>query len=424
MTPVMLVMLLVLMSASVPVAMAIGFTSIVAIEGFTTMPLLVVVQRLFAAVDNEALLALPLFILAGNLMEVGGASQRLVDFAKSIVGGLQGGLALTCVLTCMIFAAISGSGIATTFTVGAILIPAMVRHGYPAGFAVSLQATAAELGVIIPPSITMILYGLAAQVSIGDLFLAGFGPGLLIGFALMATAYVWCRLTGRGQGDGTDRPRPGAAFRGAWPALLMPVIVLGGIYGGIFTPTESSTIAVFYALFLGRFVYRGMGVADLAAVLKRSALAVSCIMLIIAMSAIFSFVITRSGAPADFAAWLTSVLDSKFAFLVAVNLFLFVVGMFVDGGAAILVLAPILAPIAASYGIDPIHFGIIVIVNLALGMVTPPFGVNLFAACAVGRISLEQAIRYLLPFVAVVATCLMLVTYVPDISIGLKRLLF
>src|SRR5688572_8854492 len=254
---------------SISVAVSIGLASIVGIQA-SDAHMLISVKEMFNAINKFPLAAIPFFILAGNLMETGGISRRLVEFAKSIVGGVQGGLPMTCVLTCMIFAAVSGSSVATTFAIGAILIPALVRHGYPTSWAAALQATSAELGVIIPPSIPMILYGVAAEVSIGELFIAGFGPGLLIGGALMLFVFVWCRIKGWGKTDGDGRLSVGRATLKAGWALLMPVIILGGIYGGIFTPTEASAVAVFYALLVGMVVHREIGVRDVVAILKKS----------------------------------------------------------------------------------------------------------------------------------------------------------
>jgi tripartite ATP-independent transporter DctM subunit len=331
---------------------------------------------------------------------------------------------MTCVLTCMIFAAVSGSSVATTFAIGAILIPALIRHGYPTPYAAALQATSAELGVIIPPSIPMILYGVSAEVSIGELFIAGFGPGLLIGLALMLFVHLWCRFKGLGKTDGADRMTVGAATVQAGWALLMPVIILGGIYGGVFTPTEASAVAVFYALVVGMLVYREIGIKDLMPVLKKSVISSAVIMFIIANAGLFAFMITRAGVPEIIGNWLKEVLQSPALFLLGVNAALFVIGMFIETSAAIIVLAPILAPVAVFYGVDPVHFGLIMVVNLALGMITPPFGVNLFAACTVARISLDRIIPPLLPFVLVVLACLMVITYVPGISLTLRDLVY
>ena len=423
MTTTMLVTMVVCFALTISVAVSIGLAAVLGIQA-SNAHMLISVKEMFNAINKFPLAAIPFFILAGNLMETGGISRRLVEFAKSIVGGVQGGLPMTCVLTCMIFAAVSGSSVATTFAIGAILIPALVKHGYPRGWAASLQATSAELGVVIPPSIPMILFGVSAEVSIGELFIAGIGPGLLIGGALMLFVHLYCRWKGWGRGDGDGRMSVlGATRQAAW-ALLMPVIILGGIYGGIFTPTEASVVAVFYALFIGMVVHRELTFKDLVPVFRKSVISSAVIMFIIANAGLFAYLITRAGIPDAIGSWLTEVLQSPAWFLLGVNAALFVIGMFIETSAAIIVLAPILAPVAMHFGIDPVHFGLIMVVNLALGMITPPFGVNLFAACTVARISLDRIIGQLVPFVGVVLACLMVITYVPALSLTLRDLVY
>jgi len=413
-----------LLVISVPVAVTLGLTGIAFVLNDAHMSLLVVPQQLFIGLDKYPLAAIPFFILAGNLMETGGISRRLIDFAKSIVGGLSGGLALTCVLTCMIFAAVSGSSIATVFAIGSILIPAMVRHGYPPAFAAALMATSAELGVIIPPSIPMILLGVSAELSIGELFIAGIGPGILIGCALLAVTWIICRARGYGRHDGEDRLSIGVAARRAAFALGLPVVILGGIYGGLFTPTEASAVAVVFALVIGTLVHRELGLKDIYAVLRRSAVSAAAIMLLVATAAFLGYLINRAGLPTQLGNWLNTTFDSPTTYLLSVNAALFVVGMFIETGAAILVLGPLLTPVAVNFGIDPIHFGIIIIVNLALGMVTPPFGVNLFAACQVANVSVLQIARHLGPFVATILVCLLIITFVPSVALALRDLVY
>lgn len=483
----LLVTMLLCFAFSISVAVSIGFSAWVGIAAFTDLPWLALPKEMFTAIDKFPLAAIPFFILAGNLMETGGISRRLVDFAKSIVGGVQGGLPMTCVLTCMIFAAVSGSSVATTFAIGAILIPALIKHGYPRPWAAALQATSAELGVVIPPSIPMILYGVAAEVSIGELFIAGLGPGLLIGGALMLFVFLYCKWQGWGRSDGDNRLPIGAALidlvalagalaaffvgnrlvgpilfsgqqgegleRGtdlvglafgvayfvalvtiprvraallkrATFALMMPVIILGGIYGGVFTPTEASVVAVFYALIVGMFIYREVGVPELWNALKRSTISAAVIMFIIANAGLFAYLITRAGIPEQIGLFLREALQTPQLFLLGVNAALFVIGMFIETSAAIIVLAPILAPVAMHFGIDPVHFGLVMVVNLALGMITPPFGVNLFAACTVAKISLDEIVPRLVPFVAVVLAALLIITYVPPLSLGLRDLVY
>ena len=409
--------LAILFVLGVPIAVAIGLASVIGIEAQGSLPLLLVAQRMFTGIDSFPLMAIPLFILAGNLMSAGGISQRLVELAKSLVGGIQGGLACTCVLTCMLFASVSGSSVATSCAIGAILIPAMVKHNYPKPLAASIQASSAELGVLIPPSIPLILYGVSTDTSIGKLFVAGLGPGIVVAGSLMALVLVICRMRGIGKDDGMGRASPGAALKSALPALLVPVVILGGIYSGIFTPTEASAAAVAAALIVGMLLYKELKVNALPDILKSTIISTSAIMIIISAAALFSFLITRSGLPNEIAAWFKDIFESRIAFLLAVNILLLIVGMFIETSAAILVLAPILTPIAMSYGVDPVHFGLIIVVNLALGMITPPLGVNLFAACSVANLRVEKIIPQLVWFVLTVFAALMVITYVPAITL-------
>lgn len=423
MSTVMLITMVLCFALTISVAVSIGLASVVGIQ-INNANMLISVKEMFNAINKFPLAAIPFFILAGNLMETGGISRRLVEFAKSIVGGVQGGLPMTCVLTCMIFAAVSGSSVATTFAVGAILIPALIKHGYPTSYAAALQATSAELGVIIPPSIPMILYGVSAEVSIGELFIAGIGPGIFISLSLMAFVWVYCKFKGWGKNDGDGRLSVGRATWQAGWALLMPVIILGGIYGGIFTPTEAAAVAVFYALVVGMLIYREINIASLMVVLRKSVISSAVIMFIIANAGLFAFLLTRAGVPDAIGRWLEAVLQSPVLFLLGVNAALFIIGMFIETSAAIIVLAPILAPVAMHFGIDPVHFGMVMVVNLAMGMITPPFGVNLFAACTVAKISLDRIVGHLIPFVLVILVSLMVVTYVPALSLTLRDLVY
>ncbi len=423
MTTAMLLTMVMCFALTVSVAVSIGLSAVLGIQ-ISGAHMLISVKEMFNAINKFPLAAIPFFILAGNIMETGGISRRLVDFAKSLVGGVQGGLPMTCVLTCMIFAAISGSSVATTFAIGTILIPALVKHGYSTTWAASLQATSAELGVIIPPSIPMILFGVSAEVSIGELFIAGFGPGLVVGGGLMLYVWTYCRIKGLGKNDGDGRLSVGKATLKAGWALLMPVIILGGIYGGVFTPTEASAVAVCYALIVGMLIYREIKPRDVIGILRKSVMSSAVIMFIIANAGMFAFLITRAGVPEAIGIWLKDVLQSPAYFLLGVNLALFLIGMFIETGAAIIVLAPILTPVAIYFGIDPVHFGLIMVVNLAMGMITPPFGVNLFAACTVARISLDRMVKDLIPFVLVVVCCLMVITYVPALSLTLRDLVY
>jgi len=412
----MLIGMLLLLAIGVPVAVAIGLSAVGPLLIFSDTPPLLIVQQYFVALDSFPLVAIPLFILAGNIMQVGGIAERMLALAKAFVGHLPGGLAATCVLTCLIFSAVSGSSVATAYAIGGILIPAMVKSGYPAGFAAALQATSAELAVILPPSISLILFGISTNTSIGDLFIAGIGPGLLIAAALMLSVVLYSFLRGY-KGENAREPIIPALRQGI-AALMMPVIILGGIYSGIFTPTEAAVVAVAYALVISLFFYRTLKISALWSILRTTALSTAFIMFTIASAGLFSYLLEQTGGAQVIASWMRDNFDHAWTFLLAVNLLLLVVGTFAETAVSILVMAPLLTPVAVAMGIDPVHFGLIMVINLALGMITPPVAVNLFAVCSVARIKLQELIPYLLPMMAVMIVCLMIVSYVPAISVG------
>jgi C4-dicarboxylate transporter DctM subunit len=423
--------MLVFFTCAVPIAVTLGMVSAMAMYG-SGIPLQAMIQRMFAALDSFPLTAIPFFILAGALMEVSGISTRLVNFAQSLVGRATGGLGLVAVLSAMFFAAISGSSAATTAAIGGILIPAMAARGYSRPFATSVQASSGELGVIIPPSIPMIIFALTAgvPVSIGDLFLAGILPGLLVAGGLMLTVYLVSKRKGYGRakpgtaGDGLS-PQPGVweSFKAAILPLMLPVLILGGIYGGIFTPTEAAAAAVCFALIIGVVVFRTITVEKLLTALRSSLLNTVVILLIISAASVFGWVLTANRIPELISQVFVSISDNPLVFLLLINLLLLLVGMFLETGAAITVLAPILTPVALKMGIDPIHFGIVMIVNLAVGMTTPPVGVNLFVACQVAGLRIEHIIRSMLPFYLSLLICLAIITYLPGLSLWLPQLL-
>lgn len=419
-----------------PVAYSMGFSSVLAMQD-GGIPLQVAVQKIFSSMDSFPLMAIPFFILAGNLMEYSGISQRLINLANSMVGRMTGGLGIVTVLTAMFFASISGSSAATTAAIGSILIPAMVKRGFPRPFSTSVQAVSGELGVIIPPSIPMIIFALSAgvSISIGDLFIAGVGPGILIAVSLMITIYFVSKINGYGKDsemskEELDRLNELTSWRGRLKAireaifpLLMPVIILGGIYGGVFTPTEASAVALGYAFVLGAFVYRTLKIKHMMEILRSSTMATSIIMLIIANAGLFGWVLTAERVPDQVADFFISISDSPYVFLILVNVLLIFAGMFLETGASIVIIAPILTPVAVTFGIDPIHFGMIIIVNLAVGMVTPPVGVNLFVASQVAGIRIEQMMRSMLVFYVVLLIDILIITYVPQISLWLPQVL-
>jgi tripartite ATP-independent transporter DctM subunit len=420
----LLVVLLVLFAASVPVALALGMAAI-PILAERNIPIIAVPQVMFESLDSFSLMALPLYILAGKLMQHGGIAERLVDVAKALVSWVRGGLAAAVVMTSMLFATISGSSAATAAAIGSMLIPEMEKQKYPRPFSAATTAASGELGVIIPPSVAMVIYGVVTGVSITDLFIAGFLPGLMIGVSLMTTAILVSWIMGYGERQpfhaGAWARAVGAALWRASLSLLMPVIILGGIFGGIFTATEAAVVAVAYALFLGVVVYRQLPLRSLPRLFASAAVTSAVVMIIVAFAAMFAFALHLLRAPQQVGMLLTTITDNPLYFLLLVNIFLLVVGMFMETFAAIVILGPILAPIAVGYGIDPVHFGLIMIVNLAVGMVTPPVGVNLFIACGIARVSMEQLMRPLAVFLMVLIVNLMIISYVPGISLALLR---
>jgi C4-dicarboxylate transporter, DctM subunit len=420
----LLVYLLILFAASVPIAFALGLA---ALPFFVErkLPLIAIPQVVFDSMDSFVLLAVPLYVLAGRLMMTGGVARRLVEFAVSLIGFLRGGLAAATVLTSMLFATISGSSAATAAAIGSTLIPEMERKKYPRPFAAAVVASSGELGVIIPPSVPMVIYAVISGVSITDLFIAGVLPGIMIGLSLILTIVVVSTIKGYGEREPfVLQPwltGVAVATRRAALSLLLPFVILGGIYGGLFTPTEAAVIAVAYALLLGCLVYREIPLKALPGIFAESAFTSSVVMIIVGFAFVFAYALALMQAPQQIAAAIRGVSSDPHVFLLLVNLFLFVVGMFMETFAAIIILAPVLAPVATQLGIDPVHFGLIMIVNLAIGMVTPPVGVNLFVACGIANITMEQLMRPLLVFLAVLAANMLVITYVPWLSLALIR---
>lgn len=416
--------LLILFVASVPIAMSLGMAAIPTLIE-RGIPFIAIPQVIFESLDSFALMALPLYILAGKLMQFGGIAGRLVDFAKALVSWVRGGLAAAVVMTSMLFATISGSSAATAAAIGSMLIPEMEKQKYPRPFSAAVTASSGELGVIIPPSVAMVIYGVITGVSITDLFIAGILPGLMIAVSLMTTAILIAWIMGYGERQPFNLgPWARNVGRSLWRAslsLFMPVIILGGIFGGVFTATEAAVVAVFYALFLSLVVYREISLRDLPRIFASAAVTSAVVMIIVAFAAMFAFGLHLLRAPQQLGLLLTTITENPLLFLLLVNLFLLIVGMFMETFAAIVILGPILSPIAVGYGIDPVHFGLIMIVNLAVGMVTPPVGVNLFIACGIARISMEQLMRPLAIFLGVLIINLLIITYFPSISLALLR---
>nr|WP_285860804.1 TRAP transporter large permease [Brevibacillus sp. MER 51] len=418
----MFVTLLVLLILNVPIGVALGLSVVVVFMLEGNIPLLVVIQKMFNGTDSFPLMAIPFFLLAGKLMETGGISARLIRFANTIVGNLPGGLAIVAVMGCTFFAAISGSSAATTAAVGGILIPHMVKKGYNVRFSAALHATGGTIGVMIPPSVPMVLYGVAASASISDLFIAGIGPGILVAISLILYSYWISKKNGWGGGEKHTPKEIWEAFKDAILAILMPIIILGGIYGAIFTPTEAAVVAVIYGLVVGLFVYREIKWRDLGEILAGSASMTAVIMLIIATANAFGYLMTRENIPQEIAQFMLGITDSTIITLLIINILLLILGTFMETAVTIILLTPILLPITNSLGIDPVLFGVIMVVNSAIGMLTPPVGINLLVAGNIAKLQNTEIERAVIPFLVIMIVDLMLITYIPEISLFLVNL--
>lgn len=407
-----------LLLLSTPIAVAIGLTSFFAILK-SGVSIDVFARTMFSGIDSFSLMAIPFFVFAGDLMLAGGASKRLIDMARKWVGWTTGGLPIAGTLASMLFAALSGSSPATVAAIGGIMLPSMKEARYPPRFAVGLMCAAGSLGIIIPPSITLLVYGAVAEVSISQLFIAGIIPGIFIGFVLIIVSYIFAKKQGH-------KPDERASMKEVWKStvdaiwgIVMPLIVLGGIYKGIFTPTEAAAVAIVYSFIIGFFIYKGLTIKELFKVAKRSVVTSSMIMLVIASAKVLSWYLTFEKIPTMLSETLIQYATSPAMFLILIMVLLLIVGMFMDSSAAVLILVPLFLPIAIEMGISPIHFGIIMIVNLAIGMLTPPFGLNLFVASGISKMSLTSVTRGAVPFIIVLIGTLLVITFIPQLSLYL-----
>ncbi len=407
-----------------PIAIALGLAAIVsmAIFGF---PVAMFPLVMYASLGKFTLLAIPFFVLAGVIMEYAGISRRLVRFANVLVGHVPGGLAIVTVLVSCFFAAISGSGPATVASIGVILIPAMVKAGYDRGFACALVASSGNIGIIIPPSIAFVVFGVLAEVSIGRLFIAGIVPGLLIGFSLIVAGFISIRNSGM-----TLECNPKSSWKERWYALketvwglLAPVFILGGIYGGFVTPTEAAGVAVVYGLFVGMFIYREIGVRDIWRLLVDASVSSAVVMFIIAFAGVFAWLLTSAQIAASLAESMLSISSNKYVLLLVINAILLVAGCFIDAASAYYIFVPIMLPVVRSIGVDPLVFGVFMTVNLAIGMITPPVGLDIFMASNVGGVSLKEVSLKVVPFLIASIIALVLITLVPGISLWLPDLM-
>jgi len=411
------------MALGIPVAFCLALTSLVVLLVIGDVPLHLIPQRMFTGMDSFPLMAVPFFILAGDLMNAAGITDRIVRFATVLVGHIRGGLAHVNIVASMFFAGISGSAVADTAAMGSIIIPAMEKDGYDKTFSAAVTAASSVIGPIIPPSIPVVIFALVGSVSVGGLFLAGILPGVLIGLGLMGVSYFLAKK----HNYGTKKPLASLkemvqATIGAIIPLLMPIIILGGILSGVFTPTEAASVAVAYAILVGFFVLRTLKVRDLPQIFFGSMVTTSTILLVMATANIFTWILGTEQIPQALAAAITSLTTNPLVLLLLINILLLMVGCFLEGLAAIIIMVPILLPLATQAGIDPIHFGIVVVMTNVIGLITPPLGLCLFVVCSVAKVDLMRLIKVITPFLLVELVALLIVTYMPAIALWIPRL--
>jgi len=410
--PAIFILLLVL---GVPIGITTGLSSIAAIYS-SGIGLDVIVQKIYSGVNSFSLMAIPFFIFAGDIMLEGGASKKLIDCANKLFGWIMGGLPITAVVSSMFFAALSGSSPATVAGVGGVMIPNLKDNGYDGKFSVGLLCAAGSLGIVIPPSITMMSYGVVSEQSISNLFMAAVIPGIFIGLTLIIFSYIYSRVNNQMKSDVPSLREVWDTFKEAFFSILMPVIILGGIYKGLATPTEAAAISIIYSLVISIFVYKEIRFKDIFRIAKKSVVTSAMIMFVIANSAVFSWYLTFKQVPQVVAQTVLGLQASPIVIMLLINIILLFVGMIMDSSAAVLILTPLFLPIVTGIGIDPIHFGVIMIVNLSIGMLTPPFGLNLFVASGIGEISLSDVVKGALPFIALLIFDLLVITFVPQLS--------
>jgi len=413
--------LLVLLLLRVPIAISLGLSSILTMLLFADQSLVALAQRFFSALQVYPLLSIPFFILAGALMTTGGVAKRMIAFANSLVGHFRGGLAMAALLACALFAAVSGSSPATVVAVGSIMIGGMARSGYTREFAAGMICNAGAIGILIPPSIVMVVYGAVTETSIGDLFIAGVVPGLMLtGMFMIAVAFLARRLNLPRQPRADWRTVLRTGREAIW-GLLLVVIILGGIYSGIFTPTEAAAVSAVYAFVIAVFVYRDVGLRDVPRVIADAAKVTAMLMFIIANAYLFAFVLTTEQVPQTMSQWIVDLGLPPWAFLIMLNALLLIAGSFMEATSVVLIFAPIMFPIATALGIHPVHLGIIMTVNMEIGMVTPPVGLNLFVTSGIAKLPVTAVIRAAIPWLVVLLLALVIVTYVPWVSLVLPQ---
>jgi C4-dicarboxylate transporter DctM subunit len=417
-------LLILLMLTGMPVSIALGLTVLTFLFTMTQVPVESVAMKLFTGIDNFEIMAIPLFILAGNFLTHGGVARRMINFASSMVGHWHGGLALAGVFACALFAAVSGSSPATVVAIGSIILPAMVKQGYPKRFGAGVITTSGALGILIPPSIVMVMYSVTTNTSVGQLFMAGVVPGLLLAFLLGLTTWVLAKKRGYPRMPRATWGERWTAFRKSAWGLFLIVIVMGGIYSGMFTPTEAAAMAAVYAFIIAVWVYKDLKPAQVGKVLLDSAAMSAMLLYIITNAVLFSFLMTSENVPQAMASWLTGQGLGPIGFLLVVNILLLIAGNVMEPSSIVLIMAPILFPVATQLGIDPVHFGILIVVNMEVGMCHPPVGLNLYVASGITKMGISELTVAVIPWLLTMLGFLLLITYVPAISLWLPRLVY
>ncbi len=421
---IIFILLILLMLTGMPISISLGLTVLTFLFTMTDVPVEAVAMKLFTGIEKFEIMAIPFFILAGNFLTHGGVARRMINFATSMVGHWHGGLALAGVLACALFAAVSGSSPATVVAIGSIILPAMVAQGYPKRFGAGVITTSGALGILIPPSIVMVMYSVTTNTSVGQLFMAGVVPGIMLAGLLGLTTWFIARKHGYPRMVKASWAERWTAFRKSVWGLLLIVVVMGGIYSGKFTPTEAAAMAAVYAFVIAVFVYKDLKLSQIPKVLLDSASLSAMLLYIITNAMLFSFLMTSENIPQAMAAWITDQGLGVVTFLLVVNLLLLIAGNFMEPSSIVLIMAPILFPVAMKLGIDPVHFGILIVVNMEVGMCHPPVGLNLYVASGITKMGISELTVAVLPWLMTMLAFLVVVTYVPQISLWLPNLVF
>lgn len=420
---ILLISFIVLILMNIPIVFSLAISCLLALLYYANIPLTVIPQRIFNGLDSFPLLAIPFFILAGTIMDKGGVSIKIINLADKLVGHIRGGLAMITVVASMIFSSMTGSSTAATAAIGKIVVPSMNEKGYSKGFSAALVAASGSLGSVIPPSITLIIFGVVASASIGKLLIGGLLPGILLGISLMIVSYIISIIKKYPAERRSSLKELGAAFLDSILALLMPAILLGGIMLGIFTATEAAVVAIIYGILVGMFIYKKLKFKDFPSIFYETILISSMVILIIGVADLFGWIVTSQQLPQLVANFITSLTTNPYLILFIILIFLLFVGLFMEAAASIIILTPVLLPITDSMGIDPVHFGVVMIVALSIGVITPPMGVNLFVASAITKVNITVVIRHIWPFVLALVLALLIIAYVPIITMWLPSML-